>query len=1121
MGFQELHDFLTTTMSMQANYQSVIIRTLLKCPKYSAPKKLIADQIQRYNDYRLSDVMGTFDLVFEQILGESGTYKLVTKNSESNIYTLKSELLTESDEESLITLCEKKIFEYNYLNSLPKDVNFFLIQVMYRGSKELSQGTYIHKDWKYNGRASDRGLAKKGDILLVYSGGSSISNQKKIKKAYTIDQIEDDHKIFRVSNFIEFNGVTLYNIRDAIQQEILGDSFRFVGKQGFDIKKITKNDFLDVVYYDQNPITISTSKFQDAHSRFLALVESKSKQPFENFDNEFLRKEELMHKLKIIASTKPILQIENWEKLHKSRGKILQIIKNVCDSKVSGNLLYQTMEKEQNSYKVLYQIPDDKVSEFENHLYQFFTTKSESEFANVFQSLIDFIQNIGGDLDWRFFAYLAFLSDPTRYFPLTPTRSDHLLEFFEINDRLSHQPKTWNKYSLMLDLANELKLKLANYGLLDILQIQSYMWLLATSISKGLVQNYYLVRSGTGATDWQNQRENDFVGINYFDPGPLTQFYDNNGNLSDENKAKLRLAIQNSELTKGYEEGKSIEGKISQVLIQLNHFMKLKSGDKILAMDGPSKILGKGTVTGIYDHEQTQHYWHIFPVKWDEFKAKIISTPKPWLGTIKPITLQEYEEMLADKQKSQEYEEFSKILDRKKQIIFYGPPGTGKTFTANNFIDFFVSGNQNMIQTKDVKSMSDDEFKQHVISRIEKHAKNFNYKFTKERNGNQYSLQNVDNELHLAFVFSKSGKKNKTNSWIGVSDNVLRFWNEVPEENCFHIIVNCDTKNFVVLPLEIERKYAKYSKKDTSGIKEFDMQSRYDFSISINENEAKLLVRDDTYHEKYYDCKEFLNNFSTFEIGLPQSKVSIATSNFIKKVTFHPSYSYEEFIEGIRPKSHGEYIDYPIESGIFKTICKEAKNDPNNRYVLFIDEINRGNISKIFGELITLIERDKREIQSLELSYSKDEFSVPKNLFIVGTMNTADRSLVQIDAALRRRFAFYELMPKPELLTQTIEGISLKKLLTILNQRITQEGLREKQIGHSYFMDVNSLDDLHFVFTYEIVPLLQDYFFDDYKKIESEILSSDFVDSENSIIKEDWQKNSKRFLEILSKAFQS
>ena len=256
-----------------------------------------------------------------------------------------------------------------------------------------------------------------------------------------------------------------------------------------------------------------------------------------------------------------------------------------------------------------------------------------------------------------------------------------------------------------------------------------------------------------------------------------------------------------------------------------------------------------------------------------------------------------------------------------------------------------------------------------------------------------------------------------------------------------------------------------------------------------------------------------------YEIQTGDMSPSENKHRFVRSVTFHQSYSYEDFIEGIRPKSVDSQIYYNLEDGLFKQVAEDARMDPSNNYVLLIDEINRGNISKIFGELITLIERDKRGSYALQLVYSKESFTVPENLFIIGTMNTADRSLIQIDAALRRRFAFVELMPKPKLLTKKIDGISLQILLTALNQRITKEGLREKQIGHSYFMKVASLEDLQFIFTHEVVPLLQDYFFDDYRKLE-EILGSGFVDSENMVIKSDWQTDTHLFLEILKNSFQ-
>lgn len=168
-------------------------------------------------------------------------------------------------------------------------------------------------------------------------------------------------------------------------------------------------------------------------------------------------------------------------------------------------------------------------------------------------------------------------------------------------------------------------------------------------------------------------------------------------------------------------------------------------------------------------------------------------------------------------------------------------------------------------------------------------------------------------------------------------------------------------------------------------------------------------------------------------------------------------------------------------------------------YVFIIDEINRGNVSKIFGELITLIEPTKRlgaeEEMTCTLPYSGVAFGVPKNVYILGTMNTADRSLVQLDAALRRRFAFEEMMPKPELLKVTQDGIDLNQLLAVINKRIAALLDREHQIGHSYFIKLDenaTVLDVQRIFKKNVLPLLQEYFFDDYESIQK-ILGEEFV----------------------------
>ena len=226
----------------------------------------------------------------------------------------------------------------------------------------------------------------------------------------------------------------------------------------------------------------------------------------------------------------------------------------------------------------------------------------------------------------------------------------------------------------------------------------------------------------------------------------------------------------------------------------------------------------------------------------------------------------------------------------------------------------------------------------------------------------------------------------------------------------------------------------------------------------------------------------------------------------VAMVTFHQSFSYEEFVEGIRPRlDAGNELGYERRNGIFKRIAnvaneaREAQHEPDQKYVLIIDEINRGNIPKIFGELITLIEESRRLGESDEtrvvLPYSNKEFGVPNNLYIIGTMNTADRSIVLVDTALRRRFDFVEMMPEPEHehISADVEGVQLRKMLKAMNERISLLLDRERQIGHTYLFKVTDMETLSHRFRNAILPLLQEYFYDDWSKIREVLGSSGFV----------------------------
>lgn len=258
-----------------------------------------------------------------------------------------------------------------------------------------------------------------------------------------------------------------------------------------------------------------------------------------------------------------------------------------------------------------------------------------------------------------------------------------------------------------------------------------------------------------------------------------------------------------------------------------------------------------------------------------------------------------------------------------------------------------------------------------------------------------------------------------------------------------------------------------------------------------------------------------------------------------KFVTFHQSYGYEDFVEGLRPvlisdnekeskigsipdkekELQNSSIQYEIRDGIFKKLCVDARKDPSHRFAMVIDEINRGNISKIFGELITLIEPCKREGGSeevaLTLPYSGESFTVPSNVDIFGSMNTADRSLALLDTALRRRFEFISFYPDPKKLENITvindEGgantrIKLSNLLATLNERIEVLYDRDHTIGHGYFFSkikpgINEIkfSDFRSIFEKNILPLLEEYFFEDREKIRI-VLGDSIKGNDNPLI---------------------
>ena len=439
---------------------------------------------------------------------------------------------------------------------------------------------------------------------------------------------------------------------------------------------------------------------------------------------------------------------------------------------------------------------------------------------------------------------------------------------------------------------------------------------------------------------------------------------------------------------------------------------------------------------------------------------------------------------------------YDRALKWKPNLILYGPPGTGKTFHANKIAEKIAG--------------SIPKFKEQTWLSV-------GAKILLNTNGNELGYDD----------FAEEATKIKDASVKTPEQTITRdIRTAITNSNSDSIFTNnSDGKYGLRLPttfveaarliLLAENRPMHSDEITEIAIKKQMINQRENPGITPNRSMNQILSQD-------VKNNNLNSNFIQTAPGTYALRNQILNEKelLIYKVTFHPSYSYEDFVEGFRPntdkKSNSQYV---LEKGIFWKACETAKQHPNDKVVLIIDEINRGNIPKILGELITLIEKDKRSKEnSLKLTYSKDDFFVPENLIIIGTMNTADKSLMQMDDALKRRFVFEELMPDTDVLLEHLKEKNIahaknySQILKRINEKILGKGngnesermkqFRDRQIGHSYFWDLANDDDLQTVMKYDIIPLLQDYFYGDYNEIRK-ILGKGFDGKDATIIGED------------------
>ncbi|EIN8673756.1 AAA family ATPase [Campylobacter jejuni] len=410
--------------------------------------------------------------------------------------------------------------------------------------------------------------------------------------------------------------------------------------------------------------------------------------------------------------------------------------------------------------------------------------------------------------------------------------------------------------------------------------------------------------------------------------------------------------------------------------------------------------------------------------------------------------------------------ENEKILIENQNIplnqILYGPPGTGKTYhTIDKALEILGEN----LENRDEKKAKFDEY-----------VKNGQIVFTTfhQSYGYEEFVEGIKPRI--------DSKENSKEVEYEIKDGIFK---ELCKKALDNYKVSLLTQEEFVKSEDLENKIEIFLDELVDQQKFIEKIQSGGFKLE-EYNEKYRIITDDTNANLYLNLEIFKT--------LLENKDKIINGRSIKQILNN---------------KHRRQIDsyYFQLVKLFKEREQDYKvdNNPSEKpelkpYIIIIDEINRGNVSKIFGELITLIEPSKRigekEELKVTLPYSGEKFGVPKNVYIIGTMNTADRSITSLDTALRRRFEFIEMMPDVSKLSMDCEGINLQELLKAINTRIEYLLDREKTIGHAFFVSVENLEDLKKVFQNKIIPLLQEYFYNDYALINA-------VLNDNGMIKED------------------
>lgn len=582
------------------------------------------------------------------------------------------------------------------------------------------------------------------------------------------------------------------------------------------------------------------------------------------------------------------------------------------------------------------------------------------------------------------------------------------------------------------------------------------------------------IAPGEKAMYWDECLKGNFVCVGWDKVGDLMEF-----ESKDELKELMRTTWNYT------------ASKASTKANELWTLRELEKGDIVVANRGISQVLAVGEVldTGYEFRNSRKEFKHTLAVKWNTSFAKEIPPQKSWaFTTVSKVAPSLYDFIIKGKINPPPppvadpmFIELEDALLTRGQVLMHGPPGTGKTYQARRMSVWWLLKQSGLTEMKISEILNDKD-----------------------------KFQATENSLTRARASSKT--------WYIVANPQVWSWSQLKTEQKITYRFGRLQRNYpLVQPGDLVIGYLSGPSKQIVTLARVSqgLQKSPDGTQSVELEYVRDVANGLTYAELLSDPilansepLRFRNQGTLFALtemeadhllGLllerdPTIEPFLGEEDSIgqlTRVTFHPSYSYEDFIEGFRPvkSNSSDGLQLRLEDGLFKRVCRQAQLHPDQRFVVIIDEINRANVAKVFGELITLIELDKRGLV-VTLSQSKESFHVPANVYIIGTMNTSDRSIRLLDAAFRRRFAFLEMMPDTELFSGIRIGqLAVDDFLQELNRRISQRFGREKQIGHSFFIDgVEPIGDAETFakrFRREVLPLLQEYCFDDYAALAS------------------------------------